>query len=92
MPKANSVATVGIRKLTREYKEILENVEIGGQPYIVTDNGRPVAALLPIPPDWLDTLIVASMTETVEAIRDAETGPRSGYTAAAALKELRQTQ
>ena len=50
------MATVTIRNLRNEFPKVKEVVEAEGE-VIVTDNGRPVARLVPLPPDVWQALI-----------------------------------
>jgi prevent-host-death family protein len=52
------VASVGIRELRQRASELLRRVE-DGESIEITDRGRPVAVLAPLPADPLERLIAA---------------------------------
>jgi len=49
------MASVGVRELRQRASELLRRVE-GGESIEITDRGRPVAMLTPLPEDPLDRL------------------------------------
>jgi len=52
------MASVGIRELRQRASELLRRVE-AGESIEITDRGRPVAVLAPLPADPLERLIAA---------------------------------
>ena len=52
--------TVGVRALKQNASAVVAEVS-GGSAAIVTDRGRPVAWLVPVPPDRLSGLIAAGL-------------------------------
>jgi prevent-host-death family protein len=52
------MASVGIRELRQRASELLRRVE-DGESIEITDRGRPVAVLAPLPPDPIERLIAA---------------------------------
>jgi prevent-host-death family protein len=54
----STVASVGIRELRQRASELLRRVE-DGESIEITDRGRPVAVLAPLPADPLERLIAA---------------------------------
>ena len=46
---------VGIRELKNQATAIVRNVRENRAEYVITHRGRPVAVLLPVDEEWLDT-------------------------------------
>jgi len=64
------MASVGIRELRQRASELLRRVE-DGESIEITDRGRPVAVLAPLPADPLAKLIAAGELQACEGdIRD----------------------
>ena len=59
------MASVGIRELRQRASELLRRVE-GGESIEITDRGRPVAVLAPLPADPLHRLIAAGELQPSE--------------------------
>jgi prevent-host-death family protein len=55
---SSTMASVGIRELRQRASELLRRVE-DGESIEITDRGRPVAVLAPLPVDPLERLIAA---------------------------------
>jgi prevent-host-death family protein len=74
------MAIIGMRELTRNAKQILENVEENNEPHLITRHGRPVAAIVPVDPAEAERYIVAAAPEFLETRREAEEAGTDGRT------------
>jgi prevent-host-death family protein len=63
---------VGIRDLSRRTRELVEQVELTGQPILVTRRGRPAVVLYRLPQDELEDLVLANAPEFVRSMADAD--------------------
>jgi prevent-host-death family protein len=66
------VETVGVRDLANRASAVLDGLEQGGQPVIVTRRGHPVAVLSPIDVEEFHDYVLANAPEFVEGRRAAE--------------------
>lgn len=66
------VATVTMRELVRDSKRVFDDLEAEGVPIVVTRNGRPFAALMPIDQEQAEALLIASTPEIIDTQRKAE--------------------
>lgn len=64
--------TVGVRDLANRASAVLDELEQGGQPVIVTRRGRPVAVLSPIDAEEFYDYILAHSPEFVAGRKLAE--------------------
>lgn len=90
------MTTVGVRELRQRASELLRLVE-RGETIEVTDRGRPVAVLAPIPQlDGLGQLLATGQIEAAEASMDGLpeplTIPNDGPTASDVLTALRRDE
>jgi prevent-host-death family protein len=69
---------VGIQELSRRTGDVVEEVERGGRPALVTRNGKPVAVLFPLDEDALEDFILENAPEFVASIADGEADLRAG--------------
>ncbi|MBU1670550.1 MAG: type II toxin-antitoxin system Phd/YefM family antitoxin [Actinobacteria bacterium] len=60
--------TIGIGELKARASQYVRNLKEDGA-VIVTNNGRPVAALVPLTPDDLEDFIIAHSTKVKAAVR-----------------------
>jgi prevent-host-death family protein len=69
---------VGLRQLSRETREVIEQLEKDGEPVVVTRHGRPIAALTPVSEREAAALALAIVPEFVasreRAARSIEAG------------------
>jgi prevent-host-death family protein len=54
---------ITMRELLRDPKAAFSEIENGGEPFVVTRRGHPVAALVPIDPSRVETAILAAAPE-----------------------------
>lgn len=71
---------IGVRELARRNRELLDKVEKEKVPYLVTRNGRPVAALVPVDPADAERYVLAAAPEFVESRRQADAEIAMGET------------
>ena len=64
--------SVGIRELARQASQVVEQVASSGRPTLITRNGKPVAALIPIDEEALEDWILANAPEFVANMREAD--------------------
>ena len=78
------MGTIGIRDLSRNASQVIDQVSSTGSPMIVTKHGRPVAAIVAIDPDALEDFVLATAPEDVAARQAADADLAVGRTRAAA--------
>jgi prevent-host-death family protein len=64
--------TVGVRDLANRASAVLDQLEQGGQPVIVTRRGRPIAVLSPIDAEEFYDYVLAHSPEFVAGRKAAE--------------------
>ncbi|MDQ3630087.1 MAG: type II toxin-antitoxin system Phd/YefM family antitoxin [Actinomycetota bacterium] len=72
--------TYGIRELQRRPGEIVDQVEQGRRPALVTRHGKPAAVLLPIDSDAFEAWVLANAPEYVADLEQAEVDLRERQT------------
>jgi len=89
------MASVGIRELRQRASELLRRVA-AGESIEITDRGRPVAMLGPVPADPLERLIVAGDLQPSEGdildLPEPLELPRGAELPSAALARLRRDE
>jgi prevent-host-death family protein len=82
---------IGIRALKQNASAVVARAA-AGEALVITDNGRPVAQIMPLPTDRLDALDQAGLLRTATATA-SEIGPPTprdgGRTLGDALREMR---
>lgn len=66
------MATITMRDLVRDSKRVFDALESNRMPVVVTRNGRPFAALMPIDQEQAEALLLASNPEIAEMQKSAE--------------------
>ncbi len=74
------MASVNVRELARNTSKVIDDVTHRRQATLVTRDGLPVAALVPIDADALQDWILANAPEFVEGMRLADEEARRGDT------------
>ena len=74
------MAIIGMRDLLRDPKQVFKQVEEGGEPTVVTRNGRPVAALIPVDSENAERLLLGATPEYSASRREAEHASAEGRT------------
>lgn len=74
------MAVATVRALLREAATIFEGIERTREPVLITRNGRPIAALVPVDPDQAESMVLSSMPEFIASRRDAESASAEGRT------------
>jgi prevent-host-death family protein len=72
------MAFVGIRELSREISKTLGRLEQDGEPVIITNHGRPVAALVAVDQHNLEDLVLAATPEAARRRRAADDAIAAG--------------
>ena len=75
------MATVNVRELARNTSKVIDELTQSKEPTLVTRDGRPVAALVPINASALEDWILANAPEFVEGMRLADEEMKRGETA-----------
>lgn len=66
------MATVSIRELANQTKAVIEEVARSGRPALVTQRGKPVAALVPLDQEALEDWILANAPEYAASMVEAD--------------------
>lgn len=74
------MGTVTVRELARNTATVIEGVESSGRPALVTRNGRPVAALVPIDQTALEDWLLAHAAEFTAAVAATDQDLAAGRT------------
>ncbi len=70
--------TVSIRDLANRASRVVDAVNTSGRPALVTNRGRPVAAIVPVPEDALEDWVLASAPEFLANMGQALTEIAAG--------------
>lgn len=60
------MATITMRELLRDAKTVFDQMEADNAPVLITRNGLPVAALVPVDPDHAEAITLAASAELIE--------------------------
>jgi prevent-host-death family protein len=71
---------ISIRDLARRTRDVLDEVEKTGTAAIVTRNGRPAVAVIPLDEGALEDFVLSTSIEYLAALREADEDLRSGAT------------
>ncbi|WP_170133081.1 type II toxin-antitoxin system Phd/YefM family antitoxin [Arthrobacter livingstonensis] len=74
------MATITVRELARNAKEVFDELEESGAPLVITRNGLPVAALVSIDQHEAEAYLIASAPELIENRKHAEAAILEGRT------------
>jgi len=66
------MGTIGIRDLSRNASQVIDQVSSTGNPMIVTKHGRPVAAVVAVDADALEDFVLATAPEYASDRRAAD--------------------
>ncbi|HUF58199.1 MAG TPA: type II toxin-antitoxin system Phd/YefM family antitoxin [Actinomycetota bacterium] len=66
------MATISIRELARNVSGVIRDVEDSHRPAVVTRNGAPVAAVVPLDPEGLEDYVLANAPTFVSAMEAAD--------------------
>ena len=66
------MATISIRELARNVSGIIRDVEDSHRPALVTRNGSPVVAVVPLDPEELEDYVLANAPSFVSAMDAAD--------------------
>jgi prevent-host-death family protein len=66
------MATVTLRELARNTASVIQGVQSSGRPALVTRNGRPVAALLPIDEAALEDWLLGKAPDITRVVAEAD--------------------
>jgi len=71
------MSKVNVRELARNTSKVIDGIARTHQPALVTRDGLPVAAIVPIDADALDAWILMNSPKSVEGVRLLRPVPRS---------------
>lgn len=71
---------IPVRDLARRTREVLDDVERTGKAAIVTRQGRPVVALIPIDAEDLEDFVLAGARDYLTAMKEADEDLAGGLT------------
>jgi antitoxin (DNA-binding transcriptional repressor) of toxin-antitoxin stability system len=74
------MAIIGMRELLRDPTKVFSEIEEKGEPFLVTNRGRPVAAMYPVDSSRAEQLLLATAPEYLESRRSAERARTEGRT------------
>lgn len=72
------MAVVGIRQLSRDTSRIIKEFQETGEPVILTREGQPIGALMPVDQRQLEDLVLATAPEFRESARRAQEDVQAG--------------
>jgi prevent-host-death family protein len=78
--KELSMPIIGLRQLSRETADVVEQLQSNGEPVVVTRHGRPVAALITVDDSRIEDLLLSSTPSVIESAREAEGAVAAGTT------------
>jgi prevent-host-death family protein len=71
---------IPVRDLARRTREVLDDVERTGRVAIVTRQGRPAVAIIPLDAEALEDHVLAGARDYLDAMREADEDLASGRT------------
>jgi prevent-host-death family protein len=74
------MATISIRELARNVSGVIRDVEDSHRPALVTRNGAPVVAVVPLDPEELEDYVLANAPNFVSAMEAADRNLAEGRT------------
>ncbi len=66
------MASITMRELANNTKNVVESVARSGRPSVVTQQGRPMVAVVPIDQEALEDWVLANASEFIESMREAD--------------------
>ncbi len=84
------MATVTLRELARNTASVIQGVQSSGRPALVTRNGRPVAALLPIDEAALEDWLLGKAPAVTRVAAEADPDLAAGRTRGADWQQARE--
>ena len=84
------MATVTLRELARNTASVIQGVQSSGRPALVTRNGRPVAALLPIDEAALEDWLLGKAPAAIRVAAEADPDLAAGRTRGAGWQQARE--
>lgn len=71
---------ITIRALADGASRVVREVQESGRPAVITNRGRPVAAIVPLTTEQLEDWVLANLPEFTESMMEADEDLRSGLT------------
>ncbi|MGA8014318.1 MAG: type II toxin-antitoxin system Phd/YefM family antitoxin [Candidatus Dormiibacterota bacterium] len=84
------MATVTLRELARKTTSVIQGVQSSGRPALVTRNGRPVAALIPIDEAALEDQLLERAPDISRALANADAHLNAGRKRGAEWRRARE--
>jgi prevent-host-death family protein len=85
------MATVTLRELARNTASVIQALESSGRPALVTRNGKPVAALVPVDLTALEDWLLEHASSFTKAVAEADPDLASGRIRIAEWQQARET-
>ncbi len=89
--EVNEVAKVGIRALKQNASAVVARAA-RGETVVITDRGRPVAQMIPLPKSRLDELIAAGLVRPARGKLTDLPPPEPGPNLSAVLQKMRDEE
>lgn len=74
------MSAIAIRALANGASRVVREVQETGRPAIITNRGRPVAAIVPLTTEQLEDWVLANMPEFIESMNEADEDLAAGRT------------
>jgi prevent-host-death family protein len=85
------MATISLRELARNTSGVIQDVQASGRPALVTRNGKPVAALVPIDAAALEEWLLGRAAAFTRAAAEADPDLAAGRTDSMEWQRARDT-
>lgn len=74
------MSAIAIRALANGASRVVREVQETGRPVVITNRGRPVAAIVPLTTEQLEDWVLANMPEFIESMNEADEDLAAGRT------------
>jgi prevent-host-death family protein len=74
------VSTIGVRELAKHTSAVINDIEQGKEPVLVTRRGRPVVYMLPVDSEEFEDFVIAHAPQFVEGMARANAELAAGET------------
>ena len=74
------MSAITIRALADGASRVVRDVQETGRPAVITNRGRPVAAIVPLTTEQLEDWVLANLPEFIESMNEADEDLTAGRT------------
>lgn len=74
------MSAITIRALADGASRVVREVQETGRPAVITNRGRPVAAIVPLTTEQLEDWVLANLPEFIESMNEADEDLTAGRT------------